>query len=399
MKVKIEKLDHQGRGIAHYNNKIIFIPNALKDEEVDIKIIKESNKYMEGSVIDYIKKSPKRVISKCPYFNICGGCNLLHMTYLDTLEYKKNKLKEILSKYAGIENFNIEVIENTSPFNYRNKISIKIKDYNFGFYETSSHNIVNIKECLIAKESINDVIKCLNKLKIKNGSVVIRSNYNDEILINIITKDKIDFNINYFSDIKLVGILLNNKIIYGEDNFMEKINNLFFKVSYNSFFQINSNITSKVFDIISDNINKDNNVLDLYCGVGTLGIISSKKAKQVTGVEIIPNAIKDALINAKINKSNNIKFILGDINKVKDKINIDYDTLIIDPPREGLNKEVINYILDKNPKNIIYMSCNPMTISRDLKLLTNNYKIEKIYLLDMFSYTYHIESILILNRK
>ena len=199
--------------------------------------------------------------------------------------------------------------------------------------------------------------------------------------------------------IKLVGIIYNDITIYGENFFYERINGKLFKVSYNSFFQINENITNKLFALIKNNIDKDSTVLDLYSGVGTLGIVASSKAKTVYSIEIIKNAVLNGITNAKLNQKTNIKFMLGDVAKLLDKVNLASHTVIIDPPRKGLDKKTKEFILKKLPAKIIYVSCEANTLMRDLKELENIYEIIDYKILDMFSYTYHVENFCVLKRK
>ena len=260
-KVKIQKLDDQGRGIGYLNNKIIFIPNTLIEEEVLINIRKETSKYYEGEVIEYLNKSNNRIEVKCPYYNSCGGCNIMHMNYKDSIDYKHNKLKNILKKFSNINN-DIEVKENKDIFNYRNKIELKIINKEWGYYNSKTHNFIKIDNCLLAKHSINKVIEYKTLFNINNGNITIRSNYNDEIILVINTEDKININVDKLKTInKLVGIIINDKIYYGDKYFIEKYKDLYFKVNYNSFFQINEYITNKMIDILNDNI-KGTNLLD-----------------------------------------------------------------------------------------------------------------------------------------
>ena len=172
-----------------------------------------------------------------------------------------------------------------------------------------------------------------------------------------------------------------------------------FKISYNSFFQVNNIIAGEIFNIIEKNINEDDEVLDLYSGVGTLSIVAASKAKHVIGVEVVANAVKNALVNMKLNKKENLDFMLGDVPRVVSNIKNDIDTIIFDPPRKGLDTFTINYALEKKPKKIIYVSCNPITLVRDLKLLSDKYKIKELSILDMFSYSYHYESVCILEKE
>lgn len=399
MELEIKKLDHNGRGISYLNDKIIFIENALPNEIVDIEITKETSKYYTGKAIKYIKSSPKRTKSKCPISDKCGGCHLRHLSYDDTINFKKNKLAEILEKYAGIKE-NITVIKNKQKNFYRNKIEVQIVDGIAGFYKINSHDIVETDRCINAEESINDIIRSIERLNVKNGYVTIRSNYNKEIIINIESNEEPNIDTDLISkSCKLVGIIHNDKILYGADHFIEIIDNTFFKVTYNSFFQVNRSICEELFKIVKANIDENSIVLDMCSGVGTLSIIASKKAKKVYGIEIVENSVKDALVNAQMNKCTNIHFMLGDafnlINKIEEKI----DIIIIDPPRSGLQKSAIDTILNSETKKIIYVSCDPLTLGRDINFLKEKYCVKKIFLLDMFSYTYHVECVCVLNRR
>ena len=392
MQVHIDRMDHFGNGIGNINGKIIFVKGALPGETVDVTITKDKKSFMEGTINTIIYKSSKRVEPFCKYFGVCGGCSLCHLTYENTLEYKKERVKNILSKFDIPK---INVIRNENDLYYRNKIELKIVDGKLGFYEKSTHNLIEIKECKVTKKSINKSFEFVKNMKLENANVTIRANYNDEVLIIIDSKEKpVILNP---EDYKIVGIVLNDKCIYGQDNFMEKINNLFFTVSYNSFFQVNNYINLELFNLIKENI-VGKTVLDLYSGVGTLSIVASKVVDKVYSIEVTQNAVKNALINAKINKCDNINFILG---KVEDKIgfiNDKIDTIIVDPARSGLDKKTIEVINNICPQRIIYVSCDTQSLANNLVDLAN-YEIKKFYILDMFSYTYHIECFCILDKK
>ena len=392
----IEKLDNQGRGICYYKGKITFVANALPGDIVKIKITKETKKYNEAEVKELVKKSPQRVDSLCPYFGKCGGCDLLNMNYESSFVYKKEKLFSILLKYADVSSF-IKVIISSKKLEYRNKITLKVINGKYGYYESSSHNLIEIDNCLLAEKAINRFLKDIKYLNVKNGEVTIRSNYNNELLIWIKTKEKVKPYVEYLmKNHKIVGIVINEETYYGDNSFIEIINHQLFSVSYNSFFQVNRNVCSKLFKLINEYVSSGDIVLDLYCGVGTLGINVSSKASKVYSIEIVKNAIINATVNAKINKRNNILFMLGDVKKelpkIKDKIN----TIIVDPPRAGLDKSVVKTILNIKADKIIYTSCDPMTLARDIKLLSGKYSLEFVNLLDMFPFTQHIESVCLL---
>lgn len=396
--MKIERFDDLGRGIGYINNKVTFIDKVVPEDIVEVELTKEKKKYNEAKLIKIIKPSPLRIDAKCPYFSKCGGCQFQNITYENTIKYKKEKIVNIFSKHK-ISIFP-EVITNISPYNYRNKITLKVNNYKMGFYINKTHNLVEINKCLLANPAINASIPLIKRFNICNGEVTIRCNQNAEILIVINSQDNLNIDITYLkSKIKLVGIVVNNKTYYGENSLFERMNNLLFKISYDSFFQVNPFIASQLFQIIGDNIDSSDKVLDLYCGVGTLSLMAAKKAQKVLGIEVVPNAIINALFNARINDLNNTQFVINDASTAISKIKPDFNKIIVDPPRSGLTKNIIDVLLKIKPDAIIYVSCDPQTLVRDFTLLSSIYEIKKSYILDMFSYTYHIETILILIKK
>lgn len=396
--IKIERLDDQARGICFIDNKITFVSDALVDEIVDIEIIKETSKYNVAKVVKYIEISDNRVDIKCPNYEICGGCNLLHVNYKYSVDYKKNKLKNILNKFSNIDT-NIEFIENRDIFNYRNKVDLKIENSLWGYYNSNTHNFVSINNCLLVNNEINKVINNKDLFGIQCGNIVIRCNYNNEILISINSDDEVSVDIDSLkSVVKLVGIVVNDQKYYGEKYFIESVNNKLFKVNYNSFFQVNPYITTKMIEIIENNIIGEN-ILDLYCGVGFLGQVISNKVNKIYGIEINENSILDAISNANMNRLDNTYYLCGDSSKLIDKIRDEIDTVIIDPPRTGLYKNMYDDIKRISAKRIIYVSCDPITLARDLNVLKEYYNVAKVYAMDMFSNTYHIESIAILDKR
>lgn len=390
IKVKIDSYDHEGRGITRVNNKVVFIPNTIINEEHLIEITTDKKNYSEAISNEIIIKSPKRISPKCPYYDKCGGCNYLHLDIKDEEEIKTNNVINIIKKYSNLD-INPKFISAKNNYNYRNKIELKIQDGLWGYYNNSSHDFIEIDECKLASKAINKIISNKELFNIQNGEIIIRSNYNDELLIKVITKEKCQINIaDLTKDNKIVGILVNDKIIYGEDFFFERVGGYLFKVNINSFFQINLDILNEVFKIFKDK--ELGVVVDLYCGVGTLGI-SAKKDK-LFGIEIVKEAVLDAMENSKINKQNNL-YMLGDSSNIKN-INEHIDSIIVDPPRNGLSKETINNIMDIKPNTIIYMSCNPITLARDLNILKEHYIIESTFVLNMFPRTKHVETLCIL---
>lgn len=392
--MKIEKLDNKGRGITYYNGLITFVNNALPDEEVKINITSENKKFYTADALEISNDNKNRVLPKCPYYNTCGGCNLQHINIEYEDEFKENKVKEILRKYASVD-VPLKINKNDKELFYRNKITLKIEDGKWGFYNDSTHKLCEISQCLIANNSINEFLK-QNTLKINNGTITIRSNYEGYLLLIITTEEKLDINKDDLPS-NISGIILNNKCIYKDNYFYDYIDDMKFKVSYDSFFQVNNYMASNIFKILRNNV-KGKNLLDLYCGVGTLGLSLKDNFKNIYGIEKVKNAIVDAKHNAKINNVSNAFFYDGDTAKILDKLNQKFDTVIVDPPRSGLNKETLEHIKRINPKTIVYVSCDPMTLARDISELSE-YKVEKANVLNMFPKTYHVESVVILNRK
>lgn len=398
MNVKIEKMDDFGRGIAYIDDKVVFVPKTIVDDIVDIKIMIEKKKYSIAKVNEIINPSKLRIPFKCPYFDICGGCSLQNVEYRIELEYKLQKINNLLKKNRI--NYQVkDIIKSAKRYNYRNKVSLKIEDNIIGYYEKDTHNIVEINKCLLLNDAINDVIDDLPRLSIINGSVIIRSNLKGELLLIIYTdklnKDGIKYLVNKH---RISGIVLNDKCIFGSDFLVDKIDDYKFKISYNSFFQVNPYICKELFKIVKDYTKDANNLIDLYSGVGTLSIVAKENASSVLGVEIIDNAAINAKTNAMLNGVSNISFIASDTNKI-----ISYlegkDFVIVDPPRSGLTSKVIEGIKKYQVKNILYVSCDPNTLMRDLNLLLTDYKIIEFKLLDMFPNTYHVESVCVLEHK
>lgn len=397
---KIERLDHQGRGIAYIDDKITFVENALPGEEVLIKITNSKKKYNEGIVQKYIQKSEKLVDNVCPFYESCGGCNILHMSYNDQLEYKENKIKDIMKKYANIDKIS-KIIKCDKQFNYRNKVTLKVENNIIGYYEKKSYNLVNIDKCLIIDNEFNKIINDLKKFNLDNVyEIMIRNIDSDNTALTLyLQKDTNCIQIDEYC--KKNNIIL-NKIIKNKDfkcneksKIIGKLGNFKFIISPLSFFQVNTDQTIKLYDKILELLepNKDDNLLDLYCGTGTIGIYVANKVNKVLGVEIVKDAIHDANINKKINNVNNINFICGNTEKIIKDVKEKYNAIIVDPPRAGLTESIIRDIFRINPDKIVYVSCDPITLARDLKLLQEKYEVLDVVPVDMFPNTYHVETV------
>ncbi len=390
MIVEITALNHQGYGIGKINNKIIFVENALEGEIVKIKIVENKKKYCIAKVIEYIKTSLNRVSFSCCFYDKCGGCNIAHMCYEKQLEFKKNKVINILDKYCNLSvnphiNFSNEL-------NYRNKVVFHIKDGKIGFYQNNSNFIVDIDKCLILSDSINKVLKIIRTFDLSLvNNIMIRSTYKDIMLVieGDINKDILSNNLSFVS-----SIYINGKLVHGSSRIVEKIGNYLFYISYDSFFQVNSKVTYNLYNKILEyaSLDKNDNVLDLYCGTGTIGIFLSKYCNKVLGIEINKSAIEDANLNKKINGISNIDFI-NDNSSYITKLDSKFNVVVVDPPRSGLDSKTLNNLILKRVSRLIYVSCNPMTLARDINKLKEIYNLEKMELFDMFCNDYHVECV------
>jgi len=277
---------------------------------------------------------------------------------------------------------------------------LNVKNNKIGFYKDGTYEIVDIESCLISNAKINIVIKeirnFINEFKDHNITRIDIKAYKN-ILVNIESED-FKYKNKFVKYVNLDSFYINNEFEYGAEKVTENLNEYEFDISAVSFFQKNTKVTEKLYSYIKSIINKDSKVLDLYCGIGSIGIYIADKCKNIIGIEVINEAIEDAKLNAEINKINNIEFICKSIENMKSDYK-DIDTIIVDPPRIGLDKRAINNILEINSNNIIYVSCNPVTLARDINLLKENYNINSIKLFDMFPNTYHVESVVLLERK
>lgn len=397
--IKIDSLDHYGRGITKIDGKIAFIENALPNEIVEIKIYKDKKKYIEGSVLKYIKESKERVNVDCPYYNSCGGCNIMHLSYNDQLKFKQNKIENIIKKYLNEDIKINNIVGSDKCVNYRNKVTFQVKK-NIGFYNNYTYDIISIDDCLISNELINNSIKYLKMLDLKNiNKITCRTGLNELMIIIETNKENLDITpLKKISNSIYLKINNQYKHIFGNKNIYEKLDKYKYIISPDSFFQINIDTCLKLYNKIKEYVGYNKNVIDLYCGTGSIGIFVNDD-NNVIGIEINESATKDAIENKKINNLNNINFICGDSGKKIKQLDFKPDTIIVDPPRSGLNKETINNILSFNAKDIIYVSCDPMTLIRDLKILNKYYNIKELTPFDMFPNTYHLESLTYLVKK
>lgn len=434
----------EGEGIAKIDNYTIFIPGAISGERIKILIVKVNSSYAFGKIKEIIKASNSRVNSNCNTYKRCGGCNLRHIKYEDTLILKQNIVQSLVNKTLDDKIKVQKVVGMENPYNYRNKAQYPV-GYNkegklvIGVFANRTHEIIPIDKCAIQNPISEEIAKFIVEFMNENNISAYNENTRKGLIRHIVTKvgihtneimcvlvlNKKDFKeekklvkelINKFPNIKTIVKNINQKdtnIIFGEENIVmygegyiqDTLGEYIFKISPLSFYQINPIQTEKLYTIARDNANLNENdiALDLYCGIGTIGIFISKYVKKVYGVEIVEQAIEDAKVNAELNKIDNIEFFCGDVENVLDKlVNIDKihpSVIYVDPPRKGLDDKTIQNILQVKPAKVIYISCNPATLVRDLKKLEEQYVINQIQPVDMFPFTSHVECVAVLQLK
>ena len=407
--VEIIGLENEGSGVCKVNGVIVFVPKALIGEKVRIRITEIKKNFARAKLIKIISKSNSRITPKCPYYDECGGCNLRHQDSEENLKFKKNKIENVIKRIGKLQVKVSDVLPSLKNDNYRNKASFKVENDKIGFYEEGTYRLIDIDNCLLLSPSINNALEIIKEyIGVNNNSIkninIKCGNALDEVLIDIYSIDEKDISIKEYliNNIKnLKTIIFNGNIIYGDGYIKQISNGLMFYCSAKSFFQVNSIQTEKLYDIAIKHANlcKDDVVLDLYCGIGTISCIVASHVKKVIGIEIVKEAINDANNNLKINSINNIKFICGDASKEITKIKEKIDVIFVDPPRAGLTKMGMNIIKKICPKKLIYISCNPVTLARDLEYMNDIFDVKNIFPVDMFPNTSHCESVCVLERR
>ena len=398
MKLKVERMNHTGEGIAIKDKLIYFIPKTIPGDIIEVEENNIINYKTYNKVINYniIEKSNKREEELCPYYKECGGCQIMSLPYKEQLLYKQEKVKNIFKKYANTD-INPIIIE-TTQYKYRNKITLQVKDGILGLYKENTHDIIPITKCLLIPDKLNTLINDLKEINLQNINKIVLKNIKDKIMIQLIGNPNKEEIIKKLST-KASSLYINDTLIKGLPFLTEELSQYKYNISPNSFFQINKEGTITIYNIIKEYLGKNNNhVLDLYCGTGSIGIYISNNCKEITGIELNKSATEDAKKNVKLNNLTNIKIINGSVNQLL-KDNQKYDAIIVDPPRSGLDKKTKEILLKIKSKKIIYISCNPITLARDINTLNKEYQLQKITLVDMFPNTYHVESVLLLNLK
>ncbi|MBW6411421.1 23S rRNA (uracil(1939)-C(5))-methyltransferase RlmD [Clostridium weizhouense] len=439
---------YEGEGVAKIDGYPIFIQGALKGETVKTKIIKVKKSYAYGKIEEIINVSNDREEPKCSNYKRCGGCSIQHMNYKKQLEFKWERVKDCISKIGGLseELVNYPIGMESNPYRYRNKVQLPIGKVNgeivLGFYAPRSHNIIDLDYCLI-QDKVADQVAKLTKEWIKRNNIepstidgefntngilkhlMIRRGFKTgEVMVVLVATTSNIPNLDEFKNIILeniddiksivininpnnTNVILGQKCItlYGEDTIQDYIGDFKFNISPLSFFQVNPIQTEVLYNKTLEyaNLTGNETVFDAYCGTGTITLFLSQKAKKVYGVEIIEPAIINARENANLNNVSNAEFFVGKSEEIIPELidkNIKADVIVVDPPRKGCDIKLLQSIGRVKPESVVYVSCDPSTLARDLKILEEQgYKTVEVQPVDMFPQTSHVETVVKLQRK
>lgn len=440
--LKIKRMGINGEGIGFYKKTLIFVPGALKGEEVFCQISSVRRNFAEAKLLKINKKSKNRVEPPCSIYKECGGCQIMHLQYDKQLEFKTDVIRQALMKFKpeGYENYEIrKTIGMSEPEHYRAKLQFQVRSFGgnvkAGLYAQGTHRLIDIKDCLVqdslTQEMINRVAELLGKYKLPiynerkiagvRTVMIRRAQASGEVQLIFITSKRLDFDdvvielVREFPELKTVAVNINasktsdiygqiTEVIWGQESINEEVLDYGFSLSPRAFYQLNPKQTQILYSeaVKALDVKEDDDLIDAYCGVGTIGLAFAGKVKSVRGMDIIPEAILDAKENALYMGFTNTHYEAG---KAEDIIPRWYsegfraNALIVDPPRTGLDDKLLNTILKMPPEKMVYVSCNTSTLARDLVTLTKVYHVHYIQSVDMFPHTARTEAVVKLQRK
>ncbi|MBZ9615928.1 23S rRNA (uracil(1939)-C(5))-methyltransferase RlmD [Clostridium estertheticum] len=436
--ITIDNMGYEGEGVGKIDGFTVFVAGAIVGEKVLIKIVKISKNFGFGKLLEIIEKSISRIEPVCDIYKSCGGCNLQHIDYAAQLDFKTNRVNQVINRIGKLEEVIVHpTLGMESPYNYRNKVQLPSSNKNgevkIGFYAARSHDIINMENCYI-QDSVADIVVKLTRKWIKEFNIqcyneenhqgilrhvmIRKGSKTGQVMVVLVTNGKsLPYKEEFIAIItkKIKGIVsviqnINNEktnvilgetclTLWGKDTITDYIGEFKFEVSPLSFFQVNSVQTEVLYDKVLEyaNLSGGEVVLDAYCGTGTISLFLSQTAKKVYGVEIVPQAIENAKINAKVNNAENTEFLVGEAEVIIPKLINDgviADVVVVDPPRKGCDKTLLEAISNMGPKSIVYVSCDPGTLARDLGILNElGYITKEIQPVDMFPQTAHIECV------
>jgi 23S rRNA (uracil1939-C5)-methyltransferase len=444
--VEMEFIDmtHEGDGVGKVNGYPLFVPYGLPGERAKVKVLKVKKNFGYGKLIEITKQSTERIEPPCDVFYQCGGCQLQHMSYEMQLKVKQKQVQDALRKIGHIEDIPIHpTIGMEDPWRYRNKVQIPVRGKDgrleTGFFRKRSHDIIDMDTCPITHEQNDRMVEAVRRIAEDAGitpydeenhrgtlrHIMVRNGQaTDEIMIVLVTRTEQLNNVEKivkeitksYPNIKSIiqninskrtNVILGDKtkVLWGEEYIYDTIGDIKFAISAKSFYQINPVQTKKLYDKALEyaNLTGQETVIDAYCGIGTISLFLAKRAKKVFGVEIVPEAIDDAKNNAKLNGIDNAEFFVGAAEKVMSwwkAQGLKPDVVVVDPPRKGCDEELLQAIIEMKPKKVVYVSCNPSTLARDLRILEDGgFKTVEVQPVDMFPQTSHVECCALLIKK
>ncbi len=402
--VTIIKQDHFGRGIAYLDGTLVFVEQGLPQELIDITLVKKNKKFSLAKIEKIHQASSERVQVPCPYAASCGGCDLLHQSYEGQKKFKMKKIEEIMHKYAHLSKELLRPILASPPFHYRNKATLHRQGNHVGFYKDKSHEVCPIANCLLVDDKINRVMQKLSEWMEKNpgfdeAMIRISPKYNETMIALHGTQDQEQV-LAFWRD-QVDSLFYNGTCLFGTPVLHYDLLGKTFSVAPASFFQVNLFMTEVLYQVVIDMVKSVHakKILDLYCGTGTISLLLSSYVDEVLGIEVVLDAVVDARRNQEENHIQNVQFICGKVEDHLDQITKTVDTVVVDPPRSGLDPSTIQSILQMQPKAIVYVSCDPMTLARDLSLLQKIYEVKELQPVDMFPNTHHVECVALLKLK
>lgn len=443
IKLNISGITAEGSGVGHYDGIAVFVPNTAVGDEIECHIIKTKKNYAVGKIQSILKASKDRIIPDCEVFSRCGGCVFRHINYSAECEMKKQRVADAMHRIGHLDAEPDSIIKSGSTSRYRNKAQYPVRTengkINIGFFAPNSHRVIDCDDCMLQPKEFSRIIAAFRKWIDKNNITVYNEENHKGLLRHIYLRKAFKTNqimvcavINghnlpkqdslIISLIKecdnIASIVVNEntndsnvilgtkcKTIWGENYIEDILCGIKVRISPLSFYQVNreqaENLYNKAAEFAS--VSENDTLIDLYCGAGTIGLSMADKVKKLIGVEIVPEAVEDAKINARINGITNAEFICGDAPKAAEILQergIKPDVIIIDPPRKGCAPELLDTIAKMNPDRLVYVSCDPATLARDCAVLQEkNYIIKKITAADMFPGTAHVETVALLSCK
>ncbi|MEK6453096.1 23S rRNA (uracil(1939)-C(5))-methyltransferase RlmD [Caldifermentibacillus hisashii] len=442
--VEFVDLTHEGQGVAKIDGFPVFVPGGLPGESAQIKILNVKKNYGYGKLIEIREKSPYRVEIPKEDMHKYGGCQLHHMSYEGQLQFKQNLVEQTLTRIGKLQDVNIHpIIGMEQPFHYRNKAQVPVGERNgrliTGFYKPRTHEIIDTDESVIHMEAINDAIKIVKEICSELGVTAYNEEAHtgvlrhimarfgrktDELMIVLITrteklphrKEIVEKIVAALPNVKSVvhnvnpkrtNVILGEKtqVLWGQNVIYDYIGNVKFAISPRSFYQVNPVQTQVLYDkaLAYAGLTGEEIVFDAYCGIGTISLFLAQQAKKVYGVEVVPDAINDAKKNADLNGNTNVEFSVGEAEVVIPnwaEEGIHADVIVVDPPRKGCDAALLKTIIEMKPKRVVYVSCNPATLARDLGILeADDYQTVEVQPVDMFPMTMHVECCVLLVKK